>query len=454
MTVDRTTRRLVEFAAGAEFAGLDAATVHEAKRRLIDAVASALGAYSHSEAKLARVIAERHAGRPDATIWGSSRTTTPEMAAFANGVMVRYLDVSDTYLGKGGGHPSDMIPALVAVAESARKDGRALINAVVLAYDVYCTLNDAVDIGTPGWDQTLYAVLGTALGAGKLLQLDEAQMAHAVSLALTPNMALRQTRQGELSGWKGCAGANAARNAVFAVHLAQAGFTGPSDVFEGAQGLWNALGRFDWPLPSPGGPQRKIRETHLKGLPICYHGQSAAWCALELHGETDAQDIEAVEVETYHGAVAMMANDPTRWTPSTRETADHSMPFVIAIALLDGSITATSFEGERWWNPEVTALMRKVKVSESGRLTALYPQAAPARVSVRLRSGKTLVREMEYPRGHARNPMDGAQLEQKFHDYFREHGDAARCSAALERLWQIEKVSDLRQEVLTLFALH
>lgn len=454
MTIDATTRRLVEFALAAEYSGLDAATVHETKRRLIDSVACALAAFNDPEAKIARTIAERHSGCPDATIWGTARGTTPEMAAFANGVMVRHLDVSDTYLGRGGGHPSDVIAALVAIAESGGRDGRALINAIVLAYDVYCTLNDVVDIGTPGWDQTLYAVLGTALGAGKLLELSAAQMAHAVSLALAPNMALRQTRQGELSSWKGYAGANAARNAVFAAHLAQAGVTGPSDVFEGMQGLWHVVGPFDWRLPSPSGPERKIRECHLKALPICYHGQSAAWCALELHGSVNPADVEVVEVETYRGAVAMMANDRSRWKPGTRETADHSLPFVIAIALLDGRISAESFEGARWDDATVIALMRKVQVKESDSLTALYPGAAPSRLTLRLRSGHTLVREMEYPRGHARNPIDDARLEEKFRDCFHGHGDDERCLAILRRLWHIDDVNDLRRDVLALLALH
>lgn len=454
MTVDATTRRLVAFTLASEYSGLDAATVHEAKRRLIDSVACALAAYGEADAVVARTLARRQAGAPDATLWGTAHTTTPEMAAFANGVMVRCLDVSDTYLGRGGGHPSDMIPALVAVAESAGRDGKALINAIVLAYDAYCALNDAVDLAAPGWDQTLYAVLGTALGAGRLLGLDEAQMAHAVSLALAPNMALRQTRQGELSAWKGCAGPNAARNGVFAVTLAQAGMTGPSDVFEGVQGLWHVLGRFELPLPSPSAPQRRIRDCHLKSLPICYHGQSAAWCALELHGRVDPHAIVDVEVQTYRGAVGMMAQDASRWTPGTRETADHSLPFVIAAALIDGRITTATFDDARWNDADVAALMRKVRVSANEAMSALYPRAAPARLAIRLESGETAVREMDYPRGHARNPMDDAQLEEKFRDYFRPHGDADRCAAVLRGLWRVDAATDLRSELLAPLALH
>ena len=151
-----------------------------------------------------------------ATVWGSTIKTTPENAAFANGVMTRLLDISDTYLGKSRGHPSDMNAGIIAVAESIHADGKSLINAITLAYDVYCSFCDAIDVNAKGWDQPVYGVLGCVLGVGKLLKLNHDQMANAVSLALAPNMALAQARRGHLSNWKGCAGANASRNAVFA----------------------------------------------------------------------------------------------------------------------------------------------------------------------------------------------------------------------------------------------
>jgi 2-methylcitrate dehydratase len=166
------------------------------------------------------------------------------------------------------------------------------LNAICLAYEVYCNFVEAIDINSKGWDQPVYSVLASVLGAGKLMGLTREEMANAVALALVPNLALEQTRRGELSTWKGCAAANASRNAVFAAILAADGFTGPSDVFEGRSGLWNALGRFDWDLPQHGGAQRILR-THIKLLPVCYHGQSAAWAALELHPHVRIGDIQA-----------------------------------------------------------------------------------------------------------------------------------------------------------------
>ncbi len=452
--MDATTGRLVDFALNAEYSALDEETIHECKRRLIDTFACAMGAYDEPLCRMARAIAKRSSGTPGATVWGSDLQSTPEAATFANGVMFRFLDISDTYLGKGGGHPSDVISAILAVGESIGAGGAATINAITLAYDVYCSLNDAVEIYAKGWDQPLYAVLGSVLGTGKLLGLSREQMGHAVALALTPNMALRQTRHGDLSSWKGCAGANAARNAVFAAMLAREGFTGPSAVFEGKAGLWNVLGEFAWPLPTAPGAVHMIKQTHLKSLPICYHGQSAALCAIDLRPRVRLQDIGEIHVEAYQAAVNMMGNDPTRWAPATRETADHSMPYVIAIALLDGEITARSFAPERLTDPAVVDLMRKVKVSADAAMSAQYPQAAPSRLSIRMSSGEVLAQEIKYPKGHYRNPMDDAQVEEKFRELFRAHGDATRCGKILHRLWSFEQAGDIGKDVIKLFALH
>jgi len=184
--MDATTRQLVDFAMQAEFDTLPEGTVRECTRRLIDAFGCAMGAYDEPLSRAARAIAGRHPGVPGVTVWGSNLQAAPEAAAFANGVMLRYLDLSDTYVGKCRGHPSDVIAGILAVAESVHADGPAVINAMVLAYDVYCGLSDAVDFNSKGWDQPVYGVLAGALAAGKLLQLSAEQMANAVSLALAP----------------------------------------------------------------------------------------------------------------------------------------------------------------------------------------------------------------------------------------------------------------------------
>lgn len=448
--MDATTAGLVQFALRSEFADLPLETVHECKRRLVDTFACAVGAYDEDFSRMARAVARRYSGMPAAGVWGCGWRTTPEAAAFANGVMLRFLDLSDTYVVKSNGHPSDVIAPIMAVGEAVHADGASVINAISLAYDVYCNFIEAIDINSKGWDQPVYVVLAAVLGVGRLLRLTEEQLGNAVALALAPNMALEQTRRGELSSWKGCAAANASRNAVFAALLARDGFAGPTAVFEGKSGLWDIVGRFDWDLPVGRGSSHRIARTHIKCLPICYHGQSAAWAALEIRSRTPVREIQEVHIEAYRQAVEFMGNDPFRWAPTTRETADHSLPYVVAIALLDGEITALSFSSERLADPAVIDLMRRIRVTERADLSAQYPECTPCRLAIRLRSGDEIRTEVRYPRGHSKNPVDDLELEAKFRSMFREYGNEKQCTMALQAVWNIDRAADVG-EVLKVF---
>ncbi len=440
--MDATTARLVDFALQAEYSSLPAQTVHECKRRFIDTLACAVGGFDEPLSRKARAVAQRYSGVPAASVLGCAWNTSPEAAAFANGVMMRCLDMMDTYLGKTRGHPSDAIAGILGVGETVRADGAAVINAITLAYDVYCTFCDAIDINSKGWDQPVCGVLACVLGVGKLLRLSREQMANAVALALVPNMALFRTRQGELSHWKGCAAANGSRNAVFAALLAQDGFSGPTEVFEGKHGLWDAVGRFDWQLPDPGA-QHRITQTHMKCFPVAYHAQSVAWAGIDIRERLRMQDISAIQLETYRLAVEIGGSHPSRWAPKTRESADHSLPYALAIALLDGEITTRSFSEERLQDPAVGNLMDKVKVTENAELSAQFPAATPCRLTVRLSSGEEVVTEIRQPKGHANNPLSDGEVEEKFRRLFRGYGDGDQCEAALHELWRLDRCPDI-----------
>ena len=434
---DATTRRLVDYAMASDYGALGPDVVHACKLRLIDTFAAAMGAYDAPLSAMARRVASRTRGDDAARVWGSGIVTTAEAAAFANGVMARLLDVSDTYLGKSRGHPSDMTSGLIAAAEVADANGESLLNAVVLAYDVYCTCCDAADFNARGWDQPVYGILGCVVGAGRLLRLTHEQMANAIALALAPNMALAQSRRGHLSSWKGCAGANASRNAIFAAMLAREGFTGPPAIFEGAGGLFEATGgAIEWRLPEG---RHMIVETHIKGLPFCYHGQAPVWAAIELRPRVRVAEIESIEVDTYATGVVMMGAEPSRWAPTTRETADHSLPYCVAVALLDGRVTDASFADERLVDPALGALMRKVKVREDRRFNVQYPEGSPGRVTIHTTSGERHTHEIRYPYGHARNPAPDAQVEQKFRDFCLPHLGENGCEAVLGTIPNLEQ---------------
>lgn len=448
--MDAMTAHLVDFALQSRYSQFSETTVHECKRRIIDTFACAVGAYDEPLSCMARAVAERCTGTPSATVWGSTHASTPEAAAFANGVMLRLDDISDNYRVKSGGHPSDLIAGIIAAGEAVHADGAAVIEAITIAYDVYCSFCESFDLNSKGWDQPVYGVLAGVLGIGKLLKLNREQMGHAVALALVPNMALFQTRSGELSSWKGCAGGNASRNALFAAFLARDGFTGPTAPFAGPAGLYDIVGRFDWQVVANGEVPHRVTQTHLKCYPVCGHGQSATQAAVEVHPRVRGEEISEVLVEVYRMGVEMMANDPSRWAPTTRETADHSLPYVVAVGLLDGEVVPRAFAPERLVDPAVTALMKKIKVAESPELSARFPESWSSRLRVRLASGNEITHEVRHPRGHVKDPLSDAQLEAKFRGMFRDYGDEAQCSAVLKALWNLNLANDVGQVLKTL----
>ena len=237
--MDRTTEMLSAYACDLSYEDLSPEVVHQVKRTLVDTFGCAMGGYLSEPAKIARRLAGGITSTTPSRILGTEDYSSMDLAGFANGVMVRYLDFNDYYFSPGGGHPSDMIPAALAAADTINSDGRTLITAIVLAYEVFCRFSD--EVSSTNWDQGIFSVIGAACAAGKVLGLDRQEMANAISLAIVPNLPLRVTRTGELSMWKGCATASATRAAIFAAQLAGEGMAGPAEPFEGTAGLWQLI---------------------------------------------------------------------------------------------------------------------------------------------------------------------------------------------------------------------
>src|SRR5206468_9452804 len=254
----------------------------------------------------------------------------------------------------GPGDPGDSWAAIMAAGEQAEAGGRAWIAAAAVAYEVQCRLCDAASIRARGWDHVTYGHLSSALAAARLLGLDHARSVHALGIAGTTGTALRLTRAGELSMWKGCAFAFAARNGVFAALLAQAGMTGPAPLFEGDMGFCQQVSG-PIHLPKLGGPSASdwmLPKTSIKFVPAEYHSQSAIAAAFELRLRIgDPSRIRSIEIATFRTAVEIIGQDPEKWRPRTRETADHSLPYCTAVALVDGAVTADQFHDDRLADP-------------------------------------------------------------------------------------------------------
>jgi 2-methylcitrate dehydratase len=408
--------RLTEFALETRIEDLPAEVVVQTKRRLLDTLGCAIGALDEPAPKIAHRVASRIHGDLSATLIGGGESAA-DWAAFANGVHIRYLDCNDTYLSLEPAHPSDNWAAVMAAGEAAGASGADWIAAAAVAYEIQCRLCDAACIRARGWDHTTYGSISATLAAARLLELDHDQSLHALGIAGTTGTALRLTRTGELSMWKGCAFAYAARNGVFAAQLAKEGMTGPAPLFEGEMGFMQQVsGGFE--LPELGGPAADwmLPKTSIKFVPAEYHSQSAIAAALELRPQIgDPRRIQSIEIATFRTAVEIIAKDPEKWRPRTRETADHSLPYCTAVALVDGQVSAAQFTPERLNDPFLIDLIARTTVIEDPALSARYPAAIPNRVTVTLTDGAELVRELSHPPGHAQNPLTDAQLAAKFH---------------------------------------
>lgn len=434
--------RLADYSQRLMFGDLPAPVVHEAKRRFIDSFGTAVGAMDADARAIARRCALRVRGQPGASLLGGGQSSA-EWATFVNGLLIRYLDFNDTYLSLEPAHPSDNLAAVLSVAELAGATGREAITAAVLAYEIQCRLCDAASLRAHGWDHVTYGAISSAVAACKLLRLDAAKTAHAIGIAGVANTALRQTRAGELSMWKGCAFANAARNGVFAALLAAEGMTGPAPIFEGELGFMKLLtGPFELKTLGGDGHPFMITGTYIKFWPAEYHSQSAIDAALQLRPEVgNIRNVAAIDIHTFNAAVDIIGKDPEKWRPKTRETADHSLPYCTAVALADGMVTLAQFAPERFTDTKLLDLVSRVKVHRDAGLNARYPTGIPNRVTVTLTNGKKLVREVEFPRGHARNPMTDAEVEQKFRSLVEPRYGKEKASRTLAECWQLDTLA-------------
>lgn len=441
--IDGTLTQLSDFASGIRHDDLPADVVHQVKRVVADTLACSAGGCHGAPTALARRLAASTSSATPARMLGTRAVTAPDMAAFVNTVAVRYIDCNDTYAGIGG-HPSDMIGAVLAAADVAGASGRDVITAIALGYEVYCRLADVVRVGQRGFDQGALCVLGSTAAAGRLLGLSPGQLAHALAMVAASYLPLGVIRTGELSMWKGCATAAANRAALFTVQLAALGMTGPPNAFEDPNGWWHHLAGGPVQLRPFGGydgPWR-VMLTSFKSYPAQIHIQGAIALAAELRSQVRVEEIARIDITSYRSAVHSSA-DPAKWLPRNRETADHSLPYLVAVALLDGTVTPASFTPARMADPAVPPLLAKMTVREDPEFTRRFPEEARTRIEVTTAGGRRLLAETAHPRGHYLNPLTDAEIDAKFRALAAGVLPPAQCDAALAAVWGLEAAPNL-----------
>src|SRR3989441_4043647 len=452
--------QLANYSSSFRFEDLSKEVVHEVKRRVIDSLGCALGAWKEKPCAIARKVALDFSAKRGSTIIGTNHKAPPDWAAFANGCCIRYFDYNDTYLSKEPAHPSDNLSAALAAAESVSASGRELITAIALAYEVQCRFCDAASIRARGWDHVTYGTFSTALASAKLMKLDPKNTRHAVNIAGVAGAAMRQARVGELSHWKGVAFATAARHGVFSALLARAGMTGPGPIFEGQMGFEKQLGvslgnvgeKFAVPFAkNDQGPASMILRTSIKFWPAEYHSQSAIEAALFLRQQIGkGVEVKSMTIESHDASVDIIGSEPEKWKPETRETADHSLPYITAVALIDGEVTEKQFQPERFKDPKIWKFLENVKVERNAELSAMYPDAVANIVHVDLNDGQRLTKRVDYPLGHAKNPLKDAEVERKFFALVEPKLGSERAQKIVDLVWKLNEAKNVDGLMLAL----
>ncbi len=447
--MDKTTEKFVNFTADINYSDLTPQAIHAVKRSFVDSIGCALGSFRIDAVAAARNLAAQVSATRPATVIGTRIKTAPEWAAFANGGAIRYLDFSDDYYGGTGDmgpHPSDNICGVLAAAESAGADGEALILGIAIAYEVVGHIADGIVLNgvKPSWDYPVFHSAATALGGGKVMGLNREQLRHALALGVIPNIALSQTRLGTLSNWKGFRGPNGSRNGLFAAILAQGGISGPVDPFEGKSGLMNHFNQhFEVGTFGGKGNKFKVEGTYFKCIPVRYTAQLPVWVALESRDQLKPDEIESICVFREKRSLIAGTDNEEYWNPTTRETADHSLPYLIGAALIDGEISEKTFTPERFRDPKILSFIRCIRMEEDKNFTADFPRTFNCRLEVKLKTGKTLTINRENPKGTLGNPFTDKELEDKFLKQSDPVLPRQQSRRLLDQLWQLDKVKDL-----------
>ncbi|MEP7327113.1 MAG: MmgE/PrpD family protein [Gemmatimonadota bacterium] len=398
--------QLAEFSASRSGKDLSEATRQQLKVRILDALGCALGALNTAPVHRVRRFVTDFSCDGPCTLLGGGRSA-PDRAALLNGAMVRYLDFNDSYLAPGETcHPSDNLGAVLAAAELANADGTTLLTALAVAYQVQCRLSDAAPVRQRGFDHTTHLAYSVAAGVSRALSLDPVQTAHAIAISGTALNALRVTRTGALSQWKGLAAPFAASAATQAALLARRGITGPSEVFEGNKGFMQAVaGHFviDWSHER----LDRVARTIVKRYNAEIHSQTAIAAALEIRTiyDFDVGDIERVDVDVFEVAYRIIGGgeEGDKTLVFTKEDADHSLPYLIAVALLDHTVMPEQFTPQRLRRKDVQTLLSRVVVRPLNEYSARFPDHMPSRVTVTLTDRRILTCELlDYPGFHTR----------------------------------------------------
>jgi 2-methylcitrate dehydratase len=444
----KDAEQLAAFVVRASYDDLSEAARQQLRIRVLDGLGCAIGALQGEPIRLVRAQIEEFGGAEHCTLIGGGKAA-PDRAAFYNSALVRYLDFNDSYLAKGETcHPSDNLGAVLAASEYAKQSGQKLLTALSVAYQVQCRLSDIAPVRTKGFDHTTQGSYAVAAGVSKALGLDEVHTANAIAICGTAFNALRVSRTGALSHWKGLAYPNTAFSCTHAAFLAMRGITGPLEVFEGNKGFMDAItGRFkiNW----LGEDLERVTKTILKKYNAEIHSQSALEGILELKKEygLSGEEITKIEIEIFDVAYNIIGGgeEGNKTIVKTKEEADHSLPYLVAVAILDGQVMPEQYRPLRIQSQDVQELLRKVSVKPSPSYSQKFPGEMPCRITITLLDGKKVTNEKHDYEGFRTRPMSWERAVEKFEKLAAPYTEPSLCGKIIRAVSDLEtiQVSDL-----------
>lgn len=440
--MDAITSALVAYSTGLQGDDLSTRDRAAITHRLVDSFACVYGGIDAPPVLALHTLAQTRPLTAGCAVWGTAHRTTPELAALANAVALRYLDYNDYIVG---GHPSDVVPAVVAACEWADRTVADLVVAVTVAYEVFGELGRML-IRYRGWDQSTTAALAAACGAGRALGLDADQLASAIGMVATANIATGKARRGALTMWKAVAGPYEAQSGLLAAQLAAAGITAPHDAFAGEFGfLTQVSGDFDVEQLDPRAGPHYLHSTAEKHWPVHFDLQPAVSLGAMIRSELDTSTVTQVHIETSEWTFKGTASDPAQWTPTNRETADHSLPYILAVALDRGEIGHDDFSPGAVSGGAHLAWLPRISVDHAEDITTRSREFCTMRADVTTIDGTRWFFEVDEPRS---KQMSDVERQSKWDMLTRTSRLAPRSGELLASLTEL----DGRQSVRDLLA--
>jgi len=447
---ETVTAKMSRWAAGLQYEHLSQDAIYQAKRFLLDSFGCALGGYQQHDVKIALEVLGEVAGRGPATVIGTGERIDPVSAALANALMIRCMDYNDIYWKQDPSHPSDIFPAALACSERAGSSGKELIVGLVLGHEFEMRFCEAAfpGIRERGWHHATLTAFVSPIVAGRALHLSWEQIQHAIGISASRHCTLGAVTAGKLTMMKNTVDPMATQSGVFAALLAEKGYSGPEHVVDGKEGLTHVFGP-EWKLNllTDGlGDSWRITQCGMKAFPTeaLTHTPISAVLDLVKTNDLHPEQVEKIQIRSLARAADILS-DPSKYDPHTRETADHSLPYVIAAALVERKVTPVQFTMEKIMDPKIRAQLKKVEVVADPEIEKVFPALQRVIVNMTTTDGRTLSKQLDFPKGDPRNPLTDQEVEEKFGALAEGVLSTGAQKKLKEAIWNLEDSDSIRK---------